>query len=172
MSLPSMLQRFAIGGLMLLLIGCNDGTSDTTIGPAPIGDDDICHVCGMLIEAMPGPKGELALDGDSEVTKFCSAAEMLVFLLQPENVERLAHAWVHDMARTDWDHPGNGAFISAQEAWYVSGHSRPGGMGHPLATFATRSGAEAFQHEHGGIIERFDELEIDQLTHMSRASHP
>lgn len=113
MSLPTMLQRLAVTGLLLLLIGCNDGNSDTAIGPAPIDDDDICHVCGMLIDAMPGPKGELLVDGDSEVTKFCSAAEMLVFLLQPENTDRIAHAWVHDMAITDWDHPGNDAFISA-----------------------------------------------------------
>ncbi|WP_442488141.1 nitrous oxide reductase accessory protein NosL [Halomonas litopenaei] len=169
---PTMLQRFAITGLILLLIGCDDVTSDTDIGPAPIGKDDICHVCGMLIDAMPGPKGELALAGDSEVTKFCSAAEMLVFLLQPENAERIAHAWVHDMAHTDWERPGNDAFISAQDAWYVSGHSRPGGMGHPLATFSTRSDAEAFQRDHGGIIERFDELELDQLTRMSHTNHP
>lgn len=172
MSLPTMLQRLAVTGLLLLLIGCNDGNSDTAIGPAPIDDDDICHVCGMLIDAMPGPKGELLVDGDSEVTKFCSAAEMLVFLLQPENTDRIAHAWVHDMAITDWDHPGNDAFISAQDAWYVSGHSRPGGMGHPLATFAKRSDAEAFQRDNGGTITRLEALKIDQLTRMSHANHP
>ena len=50
--------------LGLLLAGCDASRDDATaLGPVPIASGDECHVCGMLIEEMPGPKGEAVLPG-------------------------------------------------------------------------------------------------------------
>ncbi len=89
--------------LGLLLAGCDASRDDATaLGPVPIASGDECHVCGMLIEEMPGPKGEAVLPG--AVRKFCSTAELFGWWLQPENRQGQARLYVHDMSQADWRH--------------------------------------------------------------------
>ncbi|WP_318245674.1 nitrous oxide reductase accessory protein NosL [Halomonas denitrificans] len=144
--------------VLIALSACSDSQNSSTAGPVPIGQDDICHVCGMVMTDVPGPKGELSFQGESSPLKFCSVSEMMIFLQQPENADRRATAWVHDMGSGDWLRPESHTFIDAQSAWYVSGHSRRGGMGHALASFAERNDAVRFQQRYGGSLVRFSEL--------------
>ncbi|CAM3481646.1 nitrous oxide reductase accessory protein NosL [Halomonas lysinitropha] len=152
----------------LLLTGCSESEPETLAAAVPIEDGDSCHVCGMLIEQFPGPKGEAFLDSQGEALKFCSTMDLFTFLKQPENETRLSHAYVHDIGVTTWGEPSDEAFIRAEEAWYVVGHDQPGAMGHTLASFAEQADAQAFRETHGGELVGFDEIDLDLLGRLGR----
>ncbi len=155
--------------LGLLLAGCDASRDDATaLGPVPIASGDECHVCGMLIEEMPGPKGEAVLPG--AVRKFCSTAELFGWWLQPENRQGQARLYVHDMSQADWRHPDDARLIDATRAYYVVGIQRPGGMGATLASFADEEAATRLAAEEGGRVLRFDE--IDQAGAARRGRRP
>jgi copper chaperone NosL len=152
----------------LLLAGCGESEPVELASPVPIEPGDSCHVCGMLIESFPGPKGEAFLDRQGEALKFCSTMDLFAFLKQPENETRLSHAYVHDIGVTPWGDPSDEAFIRAEEAWYVVGHDQPGAMGHTLASFAERSDAEAFREIHGGELLAYADIDLDLLGRLGR----
>ncbi|QTF92919.1 nitrous oxide reductase accessory protein NosL [Halomonas sp. BM-2019] len=161
------LSLAALGLSALLLTGC--GSDDVALAdPQPITDGDSCHVCGMLIKDLPGPKGQAFMDRDQHARKFCSTTDLFAFLLQPENERRLSHAWVHDVGVTPWTTPGDDAFILASEAYYVVEHERRGAMGHTLAPFAEARLAEAFIETHGGRLLTFEEIDLELLTKLGR----
>lgn len=162
--MPGYLAVACLLAVILLLNGCED-SSQATLAPAePIAPGDICHVCGMTIDAQPGPKGEAFMGRDARTLKFCSTAELLTFLRQPENKARFSHAYVHDMSNTGWDNPDDDAFIRAADAIYVIGHDRRGNMGHTLAPFADKNAAEAFVADHGGELIAFDDITLERLA--------
>lgn len=152
----------------LLLTGCSESDPETLAAAVPIEDGDSCHVCGMLINEHPGPKGEAFLDRQGEALKFCSTMDLFTFLKQPENETRLSHAYVHDVTAAPWATPDDEAFVRASEAWYVVGHDRRGAMGHTLASFAERADAEAFRDEHGGKLVGFAAIDLDLLGRLGR----
>ncbi|SFT35302.1 nitrous oxide reductase accessory protein NosL [Halomonas saccharevitans] len=154
--------------LLVLLTGCSESDPETLAAPVPIADGDSCHVCGMLIQNFPGPKGEAFLKGQDTPSKFCSTLELFTFLKQPENETRLSHAYVHDIGKTTWQQPADEAFVPASDAWYVVGHDRRGAMGHTLASFAERDDAEAFREEHGGQLVAYEEIDLDLLGRLGR----
>ncbi|WP_404375840.1 nitrous oxide reductase accessory protein NosL [Vreelandella aquamarina] len=163
----AMLPIFTL--IALLLSGCNSATESADLAPPqPIHDDDICHVCGMLIQPFEGPKGQAFMEGRSNAYKFCSTLDMFVFLQQPENQAQLSHAYVHDIGVTRWESPSDEAFILAKEAWYVIGHNRRGSMGHSLAPFSTREDATHFIEVHGGDIITYEDINLALLAQLGR----
>ena len=160
--------RIAVAGLSLLLIvagltGCNpEQTARQVVAPVAFHDSDECHICGMIITRLSGPKGQ-AVNAD-EVRKFCSAAEMLTWALQPENQHRQLQLYVHDMARSDWDHPEDQHLIDAREAWYVAGTKLKASMGAVLASFADETAARALAEEQGGRVLGFSEIDLEFLN--------
>lgn len=154
----------AVAGLVIT--GCNDANKvEAPVEPVGFHAGDECHVCGMLIAEFPGPKGQAV--ATTEVRKFCSAAEMIGWWLQPENQNRSYELYVHDMARSDWYRPDDAHLINARDAWYVAGTGLEGAMGAVLATFADEQEARALAQRTGGHVMRFDE--IDQ-TFLSKAA--
>lgn len=161
------LSLAALGLSALLLAGC--GSDEVALAdPEPITDGDSCHVCGMLIKELPGPKGQAFMDREQNARKFCSTTDLFAFLLQPENERRISHAWVHDVAVTPWSAPADDAFILASEAYYVVEHERRGAMGHTLASFRERHHAEAFTDTYGGRVLTFEEIDLELLTELGR----
>ncbi|WP_111414465.1 nitrous oxide reductase accessory protein NosL [Billgrantia lactosivorans] len=154
--------------LALLLAGCGESEPEALAAAEPIESGDSCHVCGMLIDEHPGPKGEAFLDKSTSALKFCSTTELFAFLRQPENEARLSHAYVHDVAAAPWPTPDDKAFVLASEAWYVAGHDQRGSMGHTLASFKQRHHAEAFAETHGGELYAFDDIDLELLARLSR----
>ncbi len=152
----------------LLLAGCGESEPEALAAAQPIEAGDSCHVCGMLIEEHPGPKGEAFLEAQGEALKFCSTLDLFAFLKQPENETRLSHAYVHDIGVTPWGQPSDEAFILASEAWYVVGHDRRGSMGHTLASFAEQADADAFREAHGGELVAYEEIDLDLLGRLGR----
>ncbi|AGI26828.1 nitrous oxide reductase accessory protein NosL [Pseudomonas sp. MT3] len=160
----------AAGLFAVLLGGCDDAAQQTAnLAPVPFQNGDECHVCGMIISDFAGPKGEAVAPGS--VHKFCSTAELLGWWLQPENQHGGARLYVHDMARSDWNHPDDRHLIDATTAFYVVGVKRPGAMGATLASFAERADAERMANAEGGRVLRFDEIDQSVLQGTS-GDHP
>ncbi|AXS82995.1 MULTISPECIES: nitrous oxide reductase accessory protein NosL [Marinobacter] len=147
------------------LAACSGSEEQTTAKPAPVQFEsgDECHVCGMIIEGFPGPKGQAITEKDQHVRKFCSTRDMFAWMLQPENINRDHTLYVHDMAQTGWQSPDDTALIDARAAFYVAGSDRTGAMGPTLASFATESSAHEFMREYGGQVLKYSEITLDHL---------
>ncbi|MBK8973459.1 MAG: nitrous oxide reductase accessory protein NosL [Hahellaceae bacterium] len=158
----------AVLNLSLLLTACGDEQHPlTSIAPLAIEGGDECHLCGMIIREFPGPKGEAIETRHGRVAKFCSTRDMLSWWLQPEHQSLAAQLYVHDMARSDWQHPDDRHLIDATKAFYVAGSRLRGAMGPTLASFAGRGSAESFAREHGGTVLRFDQINLEVLQQLS-----
>ena len=111
----------------LLLTACDkEQASSFSDAPVAFHPNDECHVCGMVINEFPGPKGQVVERG--AVKKFCSTAEMLGWWLQPENHHDDAKLYVHDMGRSPWDSPNDMHLIDARSAFYVIGRLAVGSI--------------------------------------------
>ncbi|PAU58637.1 nitrous oxide reductase accessory protein NosL [Pseudomonas indica] len=151
--------------LCLGLAACNEPAAEAPAGPVAFHPDDECHVCGMVISELPGPKGE-AVEASGAVKKFCSVQEMFVWWLQPENRNLNVTLYVHDMTRSEWNRPDDSHLIDAKKAYYVVGSDLKGAMGVTLASFADRLAAEGMATARGGQVLRWDEIGLEQLQMM------
>lgn len=152
------------------LVACSESEQVLqSLEPIAFHDDDECHVCGMVISDFPGPKGQ-AVEQD-RVRKFCSAAEMLGWWLQPENQRLSAKLYVHDMSRSDWHHPDGDHLIDATTAYYVAGTQLKGAMGVVLATFPDERSAQQLADERGGEVLRFEEIDQAFLQRATAMEH-
>lgn len=156
---------------LVLLAGCQgepESASESQL-PVTIGDADECHLCGMIINRFPGPKGEAYMHADQPPFKFCSTRELLTFLLQPEHSRQFRAAFVHDMAVSAWHAPDASAdaFVDARQAWYVIDHDLPGSMGPTLASFRQREDADRFISSHGGRVLAFEEISLERIARMT-----
>ena len=154
-----------------LLAGCGEKAEEVReIVPVAIHDSDECHVCGMIIQEFPGPKGQ-AVEKRGAVRKFCSSAEMFGWWLQPENRLATAKMFVHDMARSDWQAPDDEHLIDASTAYYVVAPNLQGAMGVPLASFAEQAAAEQFAQMQGGQVLRIDDITAELLQQGAAMGH-
>ena len=167
--------KIAAAVFLLLLIapgltGCSEPeAAQQALEPVAFHDSDECHICGMAITKFPGPKGQ-AVNGDG-VKKFCSTAEMLGWALQPENQHRQSQLYVHDMGRSDWNHPEDKHLVDARKAWYVSGANLKGSMGAVLASFADEEAAKSLAEAEGGRVLRFSEIDLEFLHQAAAMQH-
>jgi len=146
----------------LSLTACNEDPTDQIIKQAvAIEKSDGCHLCGMIIEGFPGPKGQLFNKTSDISHKFCSTRDLFGYLLQPENVRQVKEVYVHDMSKTPWQKPTDEFFINAKDAWFIIGSSKNGAMGETIASFSQQNDAKAFSTEFGGKLYRFSEITID-----------
>lgn len=150
--------------LCCVLLACKpESPTQTNISAAPFHDGEECHLCGMAITRFAGPKGQAFIGQQATVVKFCSTRDLISWYLQPENKPNTQAIYVHDMARSDWQHPDDRHLIDARNAWFVSGSQLRGAMGPTLASFATEQAAQQFAQQHEGNVLRFDELHLDNL---------
>ncbi len=159
--------------LGLLLVACNEPeVEQQSLAPVAFHNSDECHVCGMIITDFPGPKGQ-ALD-NAAVKKFCSAAEMLGWWLQPENRIGDAKLYVHDMGRSDWAKPDDSQLIDATQAFYVVGlgdSGLKGAMGAVLASFSDEQAARKLAAIHGARVLRFEKIDQAVLQQAAATQH-
>lgn len=146
--------------LLIALAGCGEPQSQPPQTPSAIAKGDICAVCGMYIEGMPGPRGEAYVAGRRVPLKFGSTRDFFAYVLEPEHQRILQQLFVQDAATIDWHHPSGllSTFIDARKAWYVAWQPLPGEMGPTLASFAKRADAEAFVREHGGEMLQYGQV--------------
>jgi copper chaperone NosL len=125
-----------------------------------------CHLCGMIINGFPGPKGQLYERGKQNSLKFCSTRDMFAYLLDPEHQHAIQTSYVHDMTVNPWDHPDEQTYIDARQAWYVVGHNKKGAMGPTLASFSDQQVALSFAKQYGGQIYHFEDINQQLLQSM------
>ena len=149
----------------LALLACSKlEEAPASLAPVAFHSADECHVCGMIISDFPGPKGQAV--APSSVKKFCSAAEMLGWWLQPENRLGAAKLYVHDMGRSQWAKPDDHYLIDATQAFYVVGladSGLKGAMGAVLAAFSDAQAAQQLASTYHARVLRFDEITQDVL---------
>lgn len=140
-----------------------------TYDPVAFHPDDECHVCGMIVEEYPGPKGQAVTD--KQARKFCSVAEMFGWYLQPENQHQNFTLYVHDMQHGTWEQPSDEHLIDAKQAYYVVATTLKGAMGAALASFADEHTAQQFATEQGGKVLRFSDIDQALLQESAGEQH-
>lgn len=152
------------------LHGCSETPSESTevFKAVHIDDTDECHLCGMVINQFPGPKGQLFEKNRQSVRNFCSTNDLFAYLLQPENKHQIARALVHDMTASAWNDTRETALIDVKDAWYVGGHKLPGAMGPTLASFKEKAAAQAFIEQQGGNLLAFKDITLTSLAELNK----
>lgn len=144
----------------LLLAACSSQQAPPVQAAVDIQKGDACAVCGMYIDAGPGPRAEAWVQGYQAPLKFGSTRDFFAYVTDPENKTRLQQLLVQDSARINWQRPSNEAptFVDARTAWYVAWQPLSGLMGPTFASFGKREDAEAFVRAQGGEILSFTEV--------------
>jgi copper chaperone NosL len=145
--------------LSVILMACSE-QSNVVHQAIEINDGDECHVCGMLINRLPGPKAQAIFD--KQQVKFCSTRDMVSFFQEEENTHRVSKIFVHNMNGNNWDKPNASTYIDGKSAWYVSGSNKKGAMGPTFASFDTQQQAQSFAVEFGGQVKSFEQLGAEQ----------
>jgi len=161
MMILSLYPRWLILTITLLIVsGCGETPSELQLAQnaMAIERSDECHLCGMIINGFPGPKGQLYKRGSEQNMKFCSTRDMFAYLLDPEHKHAIQTVYVHDMEKGLWDTPDDEFYINARTAWYVAGHEQKGAMGPTLASFSNKEVAETFAAQYGGKIYQFEDI--------------
>ena len=150
------------------LTSCSDKTEQQQIlhQAVVMESGDECHLCGMLITRIDGPKGEIFRKEQGEqVFKFCSTRDMFGYYLDPENKRNVAQLLVHDMSKMPWGSNSidDKYFIDAKKAWFVAGSEKNTAMGQTLVSFSQQKDAQAFAAEFGGQVLAFKEIGFKEI---------
>ena len=165
------MRRHPMFGLAALLLtvglaACDGEQTAEVPPPLDAPGDATGYFCGMLLSMHAGPRGQIQLARDGGVLWFSSVRDIFSYREMPEEAQSIAAIYVTDIGRADWDSPEPGTWILAEDAVYVIGSDRRGGMGgEETVPFADRAAAEAFVAEHGGRIVGFEEMPMDYILH-------
>lgn len=159
-------MKAAICLVALLLAACSEKPSpDDVPQPSVLTADAVGHFCGMIVAYHKGPKGQVFVTGRDTPLWFTSVRDTLAYTMLPEETAEARAIYVTDMASApDWDSPQNGSWIPAQQALYVVGSSRRGGMGaQEVVPFSQREAAQAFADQYGGNVVAFANIPRDYV---------
>lgn len=145
--------------LATALAGCRE---EAAVKPAPVAmtAESTGHFCQMNLLEHPGPKAQVFLDGQPWPLFFSQVRDLVAYRLMPEQEGIIAASYVSDMAvAPSWEDPGAENWIAAEDAFYVAGSARAGGMGTAeLIPFGSEPAAQSFADVHGGSVMRLDEI--------------
>ncbi|MFN0265359.1 nitrous oxide reductase accessory protein NosL [Tepidamorphus sp. 3E244] len=115
-------------------------------------EEAVGHYCNMTVLEHEGPKAQVHLKGYEHPVWFTQVRDAVAYLRSPEELAEAVVTYVHDMSKADsWAHPGDGAWINAEDAVFVIESARKGGMSAPEAIpFGAMQAAEKFIAENGG----------------------
>lgn len=139
---------------LALLSGCQEKQAQM-VAPLDMTAETLGHYCQMNLLEHPGPKAQVFLSGNPAPLFFSQVRDAIAYLRGPEQVAPIVAVYVNDMgaAGATWDQPGDGNWILAEQAVYVVGSVRHGGMGAPeTVPFASRERADAFALSEGGRV--------------------
>ena len=156
--------------LALLLAACAEAPPPEPPPPLNLTGDEIGHYCNMIVVNHDGPKGQVFVQGRDAPYWFTSVLDTFMFTRLPDQPNQPTAIYVTDLGQAQWDQPEPDTWIDAEQALYVVGSDRKGGMGAPeLAPFSQRPAAEAFVAEHGGQILAYEEITDERLFEMAQA---
>ena len=140
-------------GQILLLFLAVQLAPVAALQPASAGAADVvtgqtrCPVCGMFVAKYPDWQAQVHYEKLSEARFFDGMKDLMVFYFEPERFDAPPRKAIKDIFVKDYY---SLSWISAQEAFFVTGSDVYGPMGHEFIPFATREAAESFSKDHHG----------------------
>ena len=146
------------------LAACDEEAAEAP-PPVMLTQDALGHFCQMELIEHPGPKAQIHLEGLPVPLFFAQVRDAVAYLHQPERVARITAVYVSNLSRApSWEAPGNANWLAANDAHFVIGSDRTGGMGAPeLAPFETAADAADFAARYGGKVMRLDDIPADAV---------
>lgn len=160
-------MRYALFLILALgLAACKEElVQDVT--PVPLTAETVGHFCQMDLLEHAGPKAQVHLEGLPGLPLYFSAVrDGIAYTRMPEQSHPILAFYVNDMgaAGASWDNPGASNWIPADQAWFVLGSKREGGMGAPeTVPFRDREAALAFARREGGHVLQLHEISDDMV---------
>ncbi len=152
-------MRFLTCLLVVILAACSEEVKIPD--PQPLTRDAVGNYCNMIVIDHPGPKIQIFEKGVSHALWFTSVRDGLAYNILPGEAQNILAIYVHDMGRaTSWDRPeDDGIWIKAEEALYVIGSQKRGGMGaKETIPFRDREKVDQFILEYGGQLVAYDDI--------------
>lgn len=160
--------------LLLALAACRQEVAQD-IDPRDMSAETLGHYCQMNLLEHPGPKAQVHLQGMEGMPLFFSQVrDAIAYLRAPEQMAPVLAVYVNDMGRpgATWEAPGDGNWLAAQDAFYVLGSAREGGMGAPeTVPFGSRDAALAFAAAEGGQVLVLDEIADEMVLAPVEMGH-
>ena len=158
----------------LALTGCQEEQAEDTT-PVEITAETLGHYCQMNLAEHDGPKAQVHLKGlPGKPLFFSQVRDAIAYQRLPEQSHEILAIQVQDMGApgATWENPGKGNWIAAEDAYYVVGSRREGGMGAPeTVPFGTQPAALAFAAAEGGQVLRLDQIQDDMVLTPVDAAH-
>ncbi len=160
--------RRLLFGLVCCFVLASCGQKQTAQTPLPQlpSGDDVGYFCGMIVEEHQGPKSQIVLSGEDKPLWFTSVRDGIAFTLLPEETGNVLALFVTAVDDADWDHPEQQlqSWINADQAWYVIGSRKRGGMGAAEAIpFTSEAAAQGFAQEFKGQVARLADIPNDYI---------
>lgn len=158
------MKRALILALCLGLAACKEEVAQDTT-PVELTAETLGHFCQMNLLEHPGPKAQVHLEGMPGTPLFFSQVrDAIAYGRLPEQSHPILAIQVNDMAvpGASWEDPGRSNWIDADDAFFVLGSAREGGMGAPEAVpFGSQDAARAFAAQEGGTVMRLADIPDD-----------
>lgn len=142
--------------LALPLAACKQEVAQD-VSPRDFSAETIGHYCQMNLLEHDGPKAQVHLEGIPDPLFFSQARDAIAYMRAPEQIAPILAVYVNDMGHegATWETPGDGNWITVEDAFFVLGSRREGGMGAPeTVPFGTEDAAQAFAETEGGTVLR------------------
>lgn len=151
---------------LLVLAACRQEVAQD-LSAVEMNPETLGHYCQMNLLEHEGPKAQVHLEGFEGAPLFFSQVrDAIAYSRGPEQMAPILAIYVNDMGLegASWDDPGIGNWLDAEDAFYVLGSTREGGMGAPeTVPFSDRDAAQAFAAAQGGEVMRLDQIPDDAV---------
>lgn len=127
--------------------------------PVAMTADSLGHYCQMNLLEHPGPKAQVHLKDNPAPLFFSQVRDAIAYQRMPEQAATITAIYVSDMTQANWDDPGADNWMALEDAHFVTGSRRDGGMGAPeTIPFSDQAAAAAFVAENGGRIASLEQI--------------
>ena len=145
--------------LALLLLGACRAEPEAP-PPTAMTPESVGHYCQMNVLEHPGPKAQVHLKDVLDPLFFSQVRDAIAYQRMPEQAAEIDAIYVSDMAHApSWDQPGAENWVALDQAVFVVGSSRTGGMGAAeTVPFSDPKAAAAFAAQFGGQVMALEDI--------------
>lgn len=159
--MKTLVMLFAIVAVAITVSACSEQQSKTEVPqPVALTEEAVGYYCNMTVLEHTGPKAQIHLANNPDLIWFSQVRDGIGFIRSPEEQQDAVVVYVNDMDKAaDWDFPGDDTWIDADDAWFVIGSRKTGGMGTPeVIPFGNEQAASRFATENGGVVVRLADI--------------
>lgn len=135
---------------------------DKAIFPENLNRTHSCTSDGMVIIDYKGPKAQI-LWKDGSRTFYCEVREAFFERTDIIKKKQIIAVFVQDFSFLEWGSYRD-KWVLAEDAYYVIDSKKNGAMGITYVPFLDYNEANLFKNEFGGMILKFEEINIDVLS--------